>query len=463
VILRQFFEPGLAQYAYLVGCAATGEALVIDPHIAIDEYQRAAAAEGLRITAVAETHVHADFVSGAPALARATGATLYVSGEGDPRWRATYTDTPRVRALNDGDSFVVGSIRIDVRHTPGHTPEHLIFVVTDQRVATSPLGIFSGDLLFVGDVGRPDLLESAVGERGSKREAARQLFGSLRSLANLPDRTLVWPGHGSGSACGKNLGGVPVTTLGYEQLTNWGLASQDEEAFVTAVLRDQPDPPMYFAEMKRSNRVGAPAWRDDKALPDLSEEVVHAAHRGERILIDVRDGDHALVDDALVVPWGRQFHAWAGSVVPPGVSLVLIADEEAIARQARRALALIGRRLVDGWITGTLASRVLPTHTLDTPSELPAGNRVIDVRSTAEWRAGHLPDALHVPLARLGERLDTFDFATPIVVYCQAGTRARVAAAALLRVGATVSSLEGGLDGYRRRQALTGGDRRTIM
>ncbi len=454
MILRQFFEPGLAQYAYLVGCAATGEALVIDPHADIAEYQRVAAAEGLRITAVAETHVHADFVSGAAALAREAGATLYVSGEGDARWRAAYGDAPGVRALHGGDAFLVGNIRIEARHTPGHTPEHLIFLVTDLRVTSSPLGIFSGDLLFAGDVGRPDLLESAVGERGSMHGAAQQLFRSLHSLSDLPDRTLVWPGHGSGSACGKSLGGVPVTSLGYERLTNWGLAPQAEEAFVAEVLADQPDPPMYFAEMKRTNRVGGPGWRDDGVLPATAAAAAQAAVSIGAILLDVRAGDNPLIDGALVVPWGGQFHAGAGSVVPAGTPLLLIAEDEAIARQARRALALIGRPHVVGWMEATIAIRALPARALDMPPEPPRGHQVVDVRSTAEWNAGHVLGARHVPLARLGERLGAVDLAAPIVVYCQAGVRARVAAAALRRAGATVSSLAGGFEGYRQRQAM---------
>ena len=448
MILRQFFEPGLAQYAYLVGCADTGDALLIDPLADIDQYQRVAAAEGLRIKVVADTHVHADFVSGALALAAATGATLYVSGEGDPRWRVGYLGAPGVRALHHGERFDVGRIRIDVRHTPGHTPEHLAFVVTDTAATPSPLGIFSGDLLFVGDVGRPDLLEQVAGERNSMHAAAGQLFRSLQSLGDLPERTLVWPAHGSGSACGKSLGGVPVTSLGYERLTNRGLAPQSEEMFVAAVLAEQPDPPLYFGEMKRLNRAGGAPWHD-RALPEIRA----GARLDGSLVVDVRAGDAAIPDGALAVPWGRQFHAWAGSVVPADTPLVVLADDEATAQMASRALALIGRPDTRGWLTPAAAAQAMPMHTIDTLMDLSSTRQIVDVRSTAEWHAGHLAEAVHVPLARLGERLSTLDLSRPMIVYCQAGTRARVAAAALQRAGATVAALAGGLDGYRRRHA----------
>ena len=269
MILKHLFEDSLAQSAYLIGCAASREALVVDPTVDIGRYVEAAAAEGLRITGVAETHIHADFVSGARALAAATGATLYVSGEGGPDWQYAFAGEPGVRVIRHGDTIDLGNIRVDVVHTPGHTPEHLMFLVTDTMASPAALGALTGDFLFVGDVGRPDLLETAAGQKGTMEAGARTLFASLRGLQTLPDHLVVWPGHGSGSACGKSLGGVPVSSLGYERLANWALRERAEAPFVGTVLEDQPDPPLYFGEMKRVNKVGAPGWSASPALPPL--------------------------------------------------------------------------------------------------------------------------------------------------------------------------------------------------
>src|SRR5215208_2616418 len=256
MFLRRFYDEQLAQASYLLGCQATGEALVVDPNRHVEPVLAAAAAEGLRITHVTETHIHADFISGARELAERAGARLLLSGEGGEAWRYRYAADAAAETLCDAGRFMVGRVAVVVRHTPGHTPEHLMFVVTDTASATEPMGALTGDFLFVGDVGRPDLLERAAHVAGTAETSARQLFRSLRRLEPLPDWLQVWPGHGAGSACGKALGAVPQTTLGYERRFNWAFGVADEEAFVRAVLAGQPEPPPYFAEMKRINRDG---------------------------------------------------------------------------------------------------------------------------------------------------------------------------------------------------------------
>lgn len=461
MILRTFHEDSIAQVGYLIGCAETGEALVVDPDIDIQQYVDAARAEGLRIAGVAETHIHADYVSGARALALATGATLYISGEGGPDWQYAFANEPGVRVLRDGDVIEMGRVRLDAVHTPGHTPEHLMFVLTDTAVSPEPLGAFTGDFLFVGDVGRPDLLETAAGHVGTMDASARRLFGSLRTLASRPDHLLIWPGHGIGSACGKSLSGVPASSLGYERRTNWALREMTEDAFVASVLADQPDPPMYFAEMKRVNKSGTPAWSPAVIQPSMSAAGLDDAVATGQLIVDVRaDGVRGSLPGAIVVPMGRSFAAWAGGVVPPDVPFVLVAGADAEAGAARRTLALIGRRAVAGWASSqTLdAYRRRGGHMAVVPAtEQPHdGQRIVDVRATAEWRAGHLHRAIHVPLARLPERVGQIDRSTPLLVYCQAGTRAAVAATALRRLGfSNVTRLEGGLDGYdaRRKRA----------
>ncbi len=206
MILRRLYQAQLAQASYLVGCSVTGAALIIDPNRDVKQYIDLAAQESLRITAVAETHIHADFVSGARELAQRTGAKLYLSDAGPAAWKYAFAAEAGAAQLHDGDSFHVGSVRVDVMHTPGHTPEHLSLLVTDTSSANEPMGIFTGDFVFVGDVGRPDLLEKAAGVAGSTAQAAQDLFHSIQRVRDLPDYLQIWPGHGAGSACGRALG-----------------------------------------------------------------------------------------------------------------------------------------------------------------------------------------------------------------------------------------------------------------
>ena len=274
MLLKRFYDDGLAQASYLIGCAATGEAIVIDANRDIAQYTDVATAEKLRITHISETHIHADYVSGSRELARATGAQLYLSAEGGKDWQYRFAEDDKAILVRNGDVIKVGNIRLEVWHTPGHTPEHLSFLVTDTAGATDPMGIVTGDFVFVGDVGRPDLLEKAAKVANTMEAGAKDLFRSLERFRTLPDYLQVWPGHGAGSACGKALGAVPTSTVGYERRFNWGVATTDETEFVTMVLAGQPEPPLYFAEMKRINRDGprvlggfpTPA-KGDRALP----------------------------------------------------------------------------------------------------------------------------------------------------------------------------------------------------
>jgi hydroxyacylglutathione hydrolase len=457
MILRHLYEESIAQSAYLIGCGETGEALVIDPTIDIGPCVEAATAEGLRIVGVAETHIHADYVSGARALAAAVGGTLYVSGHGGTDWQYAFAGEAGVRVLRHGDVIHIGRLELEACWTPGHTPEHLMYVLTDGRVSRAALGAFSGDFLFVGDVGRPDLLETAAGAVGTMEASARQLFGSMRTVAPYPDYLLIWPGHGIGSACGKDMSGVPVSSLGYERLTNWAVRETDEQAFVTRVLDDQPDPPMYFAEMKRLNRRGASAWSSIPPLRAGDPADLAAAVSAGELLIDIRAGRHEIPSGTIAIPMGRKFATWAGGVVPASTPFSIIADGEPEAEAARRVLALIGRDHAVRWIPPAVlgayrrnGGEMETVRVVRTPA---VGQTPVDVRSTAEWRTGHLEGAVHVPLYRLPEHLDGLDRHRPVVVYCETGVRAAVAATALRRMGFTdVASLEGGFEGYRARQ-----------
>jgi hydroxyacylglutathione hydrolase len=282
MLLKRFYDSKLAQASYLLGCQATGEAIVVDPNRDVEQYIRAAAEEGVRLTHVTETHIHADFVSGSRELAERTGAQLFLSDEGGDDWRYGFVGAAHAKLLRDGDVIKVGNIRLEVIHTPGHTPEHLTFLVTDTAATNRPMGALTGDFLFVGDVGRPDLLERAAKMAGTMESSARALFSSVARFKRHVDYLQLWPGHGAGSACGKSLGAVPSTTLGYERIANWALAEDDQGEFVRTVLAGQPEPPKYFAAMKRINRDGPrvlggfpkPARRSADALASLLAEGV---------------------------------------------------------------------------------------------------------------------------------------------------------------------------------------------
>lgn len=278
MLLKYFYDKLLAQASYMVGCGETGEALVIDPARDIRPYLQAARDEGLRISHIAETHIHADFVSGSRELSAATGGVLYLSAMGGEDWRYAFI-TPSTIPLHDGNSWMVGNIRVEALHTPGHSPEHLMFQITDTKHTDKPMGLFTGDCLFVGSVGRPDLLDETAGTVDSQEQDARAQFANIQRLKSMPDYLQIWPGHGSGSACGKGLSSIPSSTLGYEKLVNPAFQFTDEAAFVTWLLTNQPEAPRYFAHVKQLNKAGAPL------LADLPEPMhIHNKEALDKIL-----------------------------------------------------------------------------------------------------------------------------------------------------------------------------------
>jgi hydroxyacylglutathione hydrolase len=464
MILKRFYEERLAQASFLLGCSASGEAIVIDPNRAVERYINAASAEGMRITSVTETHIHADFVSGSRELARRTGATLCVSAEGGSDWQYDFAKESGVRQLRDGDSIRAGRIRLEVQHTPGHTPEHLAFVLTDEAASPEPVGAFTGDFIFAGDVGRPDLLERAAGIAGTMEAGARQLFTSLRKFKSMPERLLLWPGHGSGSACGKNLGGMPVTTLGYEKLASWAFFAKDEAEFVQAVLEDQPDPPRYFAEMKRVNKAGAGAAlaKPVHLAPDTLEVAVTAGAKTQ--VIDLRPAAEfasAFIPGTITIPLDKNFLKWVGALLDHKKPTYLIGLDEAQAARAAAALALIGVDKISGWYDpgaldlwrgrhGKLAAieQLQASQWQQQPKHL-----VLDVRTAMEFRAGHIPGALHIPLGHLPEALGKLSFSpdSAVIVHCQAGARSAVALSFLVKMGfRNLINLSGGFADYQR-------------
>jgi len=305
MIFRRFYDDALAQASYLIGSESNSAAIVLDPNMNLDQYVQAARDERLAIVAVAETHIHADFASGTLALAAMTGATAYVSAEGGDDWQYAFAGESGVSLLHDGDEITIGDVRIDVRHTPGHTPEHLTFIVTDTARSETPVGAITGDFLFVGDVGRPDLLERAAGMVGTMQSAAAALYGSIQDFKALPDHLQLWPGHGAGSACGKAMSSVSQSTLGYERVANWAFAPMSEAAFVERVLDGQPLAPPYFGPMKLRNRDHGRVPKP--SLPRMIEsgEVATLGRGNGAFILDVRNANEwntGHIKGAVLIP-----------------------------------------------------------------------------------------------------------------------------------------------------------------
>lgn len=459
MLLRRFYYPKLAQASYMVGCQATGEALVVDPHRDARVYVQAAEEGDLRIRYVTETHIHADYLSGSRELAKRSGGRLLLSAEGDETWRYRFGEEEGARLLGDGDRIELGTVLIDVLHTPGHTPEHLSFLVTDGAASDRPMGILTGDFVFVGDVGRPDLLEKAAGFRDTMAAGARDLYRSLGRLRDMPDYLQILPGHGAGSACGKALGAVPTSTLGYEKLVNWAFQCRTEDEFVRQVLEDQPEPPVYFARMKEMNRDGPRILGE---MPNPRRSPAKEADRiafGGGILIDARPADEFTaghLPGSLSVPLEDTFPDACGWLVPYDRPLHLLVRDASEAQEAARDLAFIGLDRVEGYFDEEALAywtesrgRLRTIEDVDWPEAERAvaedGAVLLDVRGLTAWNEGHMPGAEHAFYGRIRDEVPELPKDRPLVLYCQRGKTSVIAASVLQAEGfEDVRSVNGG-------------------
>lgn len=459
MLLERIYDDGLAQASYLIGCQATGTAVVVDPNREIERYLEAAQRAKMRIAFVTETHIHADFLSGARELAQTAGAELLLSAEGGRDWQYRFAEAEGARLLRHGDRFEVGQVRVEVVRTPGHTPEHICFLVTDAASGSRPIGLLSGDFLFVGDVGRPDLLERAAQVEGTMDVLARQLFRSVRATASLPDYLQIWPGHGAGSACGKALGALPSTTLGYERLVNWAFQIEDEDRFVAEATAGQPEPPRYFARMKAVNRDGPPLV-PRRELAELGLDDVRESLAAGDPVIDVRStADFAAghIPGTLNLPIGTSFATWAGSLLPYDRAITILADDHGRVSRARMALQSIGLDGAIGWagkaVREAWASTVSSLQSVPQVDvrQLASGNgrTIVDVRGATEWDHGHVPGARHLFLGDLVELTRDLPRDTPLALHCQGGTRSAIASSLLQAQGFTdIANVSGGLDAW---------------
>lgn len=432
MFFKQIYDKTLAQASYMVGCQVTGESIVIDAQRDIDVYLEEAKSNNLRITHIAETHIHADFLSGSRELAAVTGAELYLSDEGGEDWQYEF---PHI-GLKHGDVIRVGNVSLEVLHTPGHTPESISFLLTDHPATDHPVIVFTGDFVFVGDIGRPDLLEEAAGMIGTREVGARQMYESLKIFADLPEYVQVWPGHGAGSACGKSLGAVPLSTVGYEKIRNWGFQYEDDkEGFVDYLLKGQPEAPKYFAMMKHLNKVRRPLLVEVPKHPKLSKaQFLQAYNRGLKV-IDTRDKNifaQGFIPGSINIQGNNSFSTWAGWILNYQEQFILVADAEQM-EDLTRKLMRIGMDNIYGYIE-TVDDLGLELQTAEIigfeafRKAVDDDNiQIVDVRGINEYRDYHVPGAKHVFVGTLPSHLDEIPRDQEVVIHCQAGDRATIA------------------------------------
>ena len=454
MLLKYFYDEKLAHASYMIGCQRAKEAVIVDPGRDIEQYIEMAEKEDVKIVAVAETHIHADYVSGARELADRVNAKLYVSDEGPTEWKYLYLDGYDSMLVRDGDHFMIGKIRFDVLHTPGHTPESISFMLTDQGGgANKPMGIFTGDFVFVGSIGRPDLLEEAAGLMDTAEPGARDLFQSAERFKALPDYLQVWPAHGAGSACGKGLGAIPSSTVGYEKLFNPALQFTDEDEFVRYILADQPEAPKYFAVMKRVNKEGPRILGAGHHHSMLDVAGIENAVKSGTV-VDLTPSPKfakAHVPGTINIPLGM-LAAWAGWLVDYDRPTYLICEPSQL-EEAARVLHKMGvEEIKGGFDLGEVRSSGLATeaYSTGTPQDLShsieAGEvKLLDVRSNDEWKEGHIEQAEHRFLGRLPEYLGELPSDEKFVVQCRSGARSAIAASVLQAAGfKNVVNLTGG-------------------
>lgn len=460
MLLKYFYDEKVAHASYMVGCQATGEAIIVDPCRDVDMYLEAAEENGMRIIASTETHIHADFVSGSRELAERVGAKLYLSDEGDENWKYGYQQDYDHQLVYDGDSFMVGNIKFEIMHTPGHTPEHISFILTDMGGgADKPMGIFTGDFVFVGSIGRPDLLEEAAGIMGTARPGAEEMFKSVERFKQLPEYMQVWPAHGAGSACGKGLGAIPSSTIGYEKLFNPAMVYDEEEEFVEDLLSEQPEAPFYFAVMKHVNKVGPKVLHGIPTPEHLPAARLPELIAAGEMVIDTRSKDSFAASHlagTINIP-RDELSVWAGWIVDYEKPLYLIIDSEE-AKNAVRDLIYIGIDNVAGYFEPSALEVLaemgmqLEAYQVTRPREiadqiLNGEVTLVDVRGKHEWDEGRLPNAQHLMLGHLLGRADEVSDEKPVVVQCRSGNRSAIAASILQAKG--IKNITNLMGGYR--------------
>jgi hydroxyacylglutathione hydrolase len=445
---EQFYLGCLAHASYMLG--SEGEAAVVDPQRDVDLYLKAAGERGLKITHIFETHLHADFVSGHLELAGRTGAKIHIGAKAGAAF-------PH-ETLRDGTEIKIGKLRITALETPGHTPEGVCLVITDEEKSSAPWAVLTGDTLFIGDVGRPDLSPSHT-----PQQLAGLLYDSLHGkLLQLNDAVLVYPAHGAGSLCGRNMRAERSSTIGMERLSNYALQIRSRDEFVRQMTENLPMRPEYFLEDAQINRMGAGSLAD---LPELAPVAPHELRELMRqgvFALDVRPNAGfaaAHVPGSVNIALSGQFASWAGAIMGLNARPVLIADAPEQYAEARMRLARVGIEDPRGYLAGGVYAwkqagfplAQLPQCTAEELHQRRGnGLQVLDVRREPEWQAGHIARAAWFPLDHFKVSAPEVDLTKPLAVHCQGGYRSMIACSLLLRAGASnVINVSGGMDAWR--------------
>jgi glyoxylase-like metal-dependent hydrolase (beta-lactamase superfamily II)/rhodanese-related sulfurtransferase len=459
VIFKQYYLGCLAHASYLIADRVTGQAAVIDPQRDVDQYIVDAEEVGCRIEHVVLTHLHADFIAGHLELRDRTRATIYLGS----RASADYQFTP----MADGSTLELGGVRLEVLETPGHSPESISILVFDPEHGEVPYGVLTGDTLFIGDVGRPDL-RAALG--WSAEQLAGMLFDSLREkLLPLPDETLVYPAHGAGSLCGKNLSTDTVSTIGIQRQYNYALRPMSRERFIEIVTADQPDTPAYFTYDAVLNARERPTLDEalERELRPLSLEELPELLQGGAQLLDAREAtefEGAHLRGAINIGLGGSYATWCGTILDQERPVVLIAEPGRELEAAMR-LGRIGFDNIEGYLADGMQQLEQAPELVERTERVTAASlaeqlassappNVIDVRTAREWTESHIDGAMNFPLSQLAERVDEIPSDAPLVVYCGGGYRSAIASSLLRRAGLRqVTDLVGGLGAWESSQA----------
>jgi hydroxyacylglutathione hydrolase len=458
--LQRFEVPGLSHYSYLIACG--GQAVIVDPKRDVDTYLDAAAAGGLRITHILETHIHADYASGARELAGRTGAELWLSGHDkgeDFQYAFPHHD------FRDGEELKFGNVRIVALHTPGHTPEHISFLVHDALRGDYPMALLSGDFVFVGSLGRPDLLGEAA-----KQKLAEQLYESVhKRLEKLPDGVEIHPAHGAGSMCGSGMSERPQSTLGYERACNLFFREQGREKFIDTILKSVPPFPDYYRRMKKVNSEGPQILGEIPGGEELSVADFRSGIADpQAVVIDLRRPEAfggAHIPGAFSVGAGTSLSTWASWVVPYDRPIFLAGDDSTNYDEARRSLVRVGLDEVRGvlrdgmraWIEAGGEQAHVPQISVEELSErMKKGAFLLDVRGAGEWTAGHVEGATHIMGGDLAKRAAELPTDRAVHVICGSGYRSSVAASVLRRAGMRdVVNVAGGMNAWNLRKLPT--------
>jgi glyoxylase-like metal-dependent hydrolase (beta-lactamase superfamily II) len=449
---EQFYLGCLAHASYMF--ASQGEAVVVDPQRDVEIYLQAAEKNHLTIRHIFETHLHADFVSGHRELAARTGAKIYIGAQAEAQF-------PHI-AIHDNFQLKVGQLPITALETPGHTPESICLVLTDQEKSPDPWAALTGDTLFIGDVGRPDL-----SKRFTPTQLAGMLYDSLHhKLMKLADKVLVYPAHGAGSLCGKNMRAERVSTIGTERLTNYALQIKSREEFIQQLTSNLPSRPEYFLQDAEINRSGAPALADLPPLAEMEPSALKTWLDDGGLVLDVRPSDHFAaghVPGAVNIPLSGQFASWAGALLGLSAQPVLIADSDDEVMEARMRLARVGLEGACAYLKGGIAAWTRSGLLLAIVPQIEVkqlGHRlelenmqVLDVRREPEWEAGHIEGATWWPLDNFKVAPPEIDRDTAIAIHCKGGYRSMIACSLLQRAGfRKIVNVVGGFDAWQQAQ-----------